>query len=556
MTSWFYKQFNILKTASLLAMVVLLAACDKSEPLQNLGLLSSPTGYAKLEANFCTNPPDPAQQKLKYLFILDHSSSNKPGFPIAPTDATNTDSDGSRRYGPMADFVRNLVPDPNNITSFALIDFNDDARQIGMLTGFESTQSIFLNTVITDWVGGGTQINPSPYDNGYTNYQDALNLAKQIITDDASDESSDPNNKIKSSYQIIFVSDGVPTIRSNDGGTYTQTFSSNISPVISDIMDLKIDPKLQDYISGITLNTAYYYDITPLDTARDLLQNMANSGNGRYLEFASGENILYQQFAPPSRMIRNQLVEVFIDNMSAVWWDDGRFYGDTDGDGLPDFIEMQVGSDSAIKDTDGNGVSDLVEFRAKGFPCDDTNCLPANRDLYAICDGYSPVVDSANRVTFQSTTNDGLNDCEKFLIHASRFNFTSSDNFIPDQLALRNTISLIPGTANSAKADPFADGVTNYDKLKLGLPIQISQRLMNFDFKTRHTNLVKTSSPSVDIDCYKLNVDHIAIVSNHDVLKLMIVQNGAVIEDKPILSIAGRSLNGSSIVKFSQRDFK
>ena len=80
-------------------------------------------------------------------------------------------------------------------------------------------------------------------------------------------------------------------------------------------------------------------------------------------------------------------------NVNGLWWDDGRFMADTDGDGLPDLIEAQFGSDPSNPDSDGNGVSDFVEYKTKGNPCNDSLCRASKRDPYALCAGYGPVTD-------------------------------------------------------------------------------------------------------------------------------------------------------------------
>lgn len=531
-------------------------AADKLKPLTMA--LDSVYGYGKVDAHFCTLPPSPAKQYLKYLFVLDHSASNQAGFPnsLTPSDVTNTDPQGARRYGPMINFIQGMVPDPNNVTSFSIIDFNDTAYQPGTLSGFDPNSSDFVNVATQDWIGGGTAQQPAPEDKGFTNYQAALQMALQMIKQDAQVLAAGQDQSIKVSYQIIFVSDGVPTVAAPIGSLspiYTQTFGNDIQPVIANLMNLKNDPSLGPYISNINLNTAYYFMNTEVVAAETLLQQMANAGNGLYLQFGSGQNILYQQFAPPSRNVINQLADVFVENVNGVWWDDGRFMLDSDGDGLPDLIEMQYGSNPNLKDSDGNGVSDLVEFRTKGKPCNDPHCLPANRDPYAICSGFNPVQNGA-ATSFAATSNDGLNDCEKFLLGALRSTFNSNGDMIPDFLALKNSIPFIPGSASAAFADPFGDGISNYMKLKEGLPVQVSQKELN-NFTMRAVTLNAEANPSPDISCYHLQVDHVALSGTENRIRVMVVQNGATISNKPFMQTAERSMDGSLSVSFTPGDF-
>lgn len=368
-----------------MSLLVLVSCKETLDPLEVAS--SGIYNYADVDAHFCTSAPAPAQQKLKYMFIVDHSASNKPGVTQDTTDVQNTDADGSRRYGPMISFVNNLTVDAKTTPYFGLISFNDTAIQATGLAGFTSDLTSFVQIAKNDWIGGGTAALPSPQDSGFTNYQSALNLAYQLIKQDAQSEAAVQNGAIVTSvYQIIFVSDGVPTILASGSTLYTQQFTTDLQPVISDLLALKSNVTLGPYIANVSLNTAYYFNTTDGANASavSLLQKMADAGNGLFEQFGTGQQILYQAFAPASRSVINNLLDVYVENENAVWWDNGAFMLDSDGDGLPDAIEIQFGSDRFTADSDGNGVSDLVEYRTKGKPCNGVNCAVADRDPYAM----------------------------------------------------------------------------------------------------------------------------------------------------------------------------
>jgi len=549
---------SLLVQASVLCALTTTACKDESlVPVERI--MSGVYNYGTVDARFCLSTPTPAHQKLKYLFVVDHSASNKPGVTIDLTDVQNTDPTGGRRYGPMINFVKNLNPDPNTSTSFGIIDFNDTATQPTGLNGFEPDLTTFVNIATTDWIGGGTANSPSPADSGFTNYQAALSLAQQVIAKDAQAESVLQSKPIVSVvYQIVFVSDGAPTILATGGSTlYTQQFTADLQPVISKIMDLKNNPTLSPFIAGISLNTAYYFNTAqaPNANAVTLLQQMANAGSGLFIQFASGQQILYQQFAPPSRNVLNELADVFVENENGVWWDNGQFMLDSDGDGLPDLIEQQFGSNPNLKDSDGNGVSDLVEYRTKGHPCNSATCAPSGRDTYAICAGFSPTKDASGNVSFASSANDGLNDCEKYLLSGNPQSFNSNGDLIPDFFSLKNTIPIQPGNSNVALADPFGDGITNYDKVKLGLPIQVSNKQLSA-FDARTSTLV-TESSTGGINCYHLTVENVALASPQDKIKVYVVQNNSLIQNKAFLMTAEKTMNDQGrTANFVAGDFK
>ena len=125
-------------------------------------------------------------------------------------------------------------------------------------------------------------------------------------------------------------------------------------------------------------------------------------------------------------------------------------------------------------------MSDLVEYRMTGHPCQDANCNPANRNPYSFCDGLSPSVDGNGNITYPDTDDDGLNDCEEFLLKSDRTNFDSNGDFIPDFLQFKANIPFIAGTT-SATAMPMGDGMTNYAKMKGGYPLAVPYTtLLNF----------------------------------------------------------------------------
>jgi hypothetical protein len=543
--------------------------------------------YATVDAQFCTLEPEEAKQKIKYLFILDHSASNQPlfGSPLVPNDDNTTDPTGAHRYGPLVQFIQNLVPDPNNLTSFALIDFNDVAYAPGFpgnygtidptnptaqvtTQTFDSDPNDFLNNyVIKDWEGCynttgnlvnpclGTALNPQPLDQGFTNYQLALAAAQNLIFYDLKLESTSlVTPPVKIQYQIVFVTDGYPVVQTSGGQLYNQTFSTDLQFVLNNIIGYENDPTYGPLISGISINTAYYY---PLGSTADLtdealLAQMAL--NGQHEVFANGQNIVYQTFAPAVRNVKYDLSDVWVENPNAVWWDNGQLMMDTDGDGIPDNIETQLGSNPALQDSDGNGVSDLVEYRTKGKACNAPGCAQSGRDPYAICDGLTPTVDAYGNVTFPQTAGDGLNDCEKLVLNGVQGQFDSNGDFLPDLMEFK---SLLPFVANASGAflNPFGDPNDNYTKLKLGLPVSISQAKV-LDFKTRQVSLEHIASSTSDNQCYHLIAKQVAVLNGGNTIKISVIQNTAVIDDKPVLQTAVRTLDGpSSSIYFVPSDF-
>jgi hypothetical protein len=548
-----------IKSFSVMCASALLVSCAKEKlvPLTDFIRLD----YVNVKANFCTTAPAPSLQKVKYIFVIDHSQSNQGDF-----DNAGTDMDASRRYGPMIDFAVNNQTDPNNINSFSLIDFNDAAYQPGPSeldcdpktpgqrdSGFDyqycrvgMDSAKFAEVARADGIGTGTEDAPQPRDLGFTDYVKALESVERLIKNDAKLEvGSRP--LIKSTYKIIFVSDGIPRIST----TEVRDFDTEIKPLIDGINQIADDPLLGDYISGIQLNTVYYHLDSDHD-ALELLQKMAIAGNGQSQDFGAGQSILYQVFAPPVKNLKNKLVDVFVENKNAVWWDNGVFMKNEPGDGLPDSIKEIASSGPLLADSDLNGVNDLVEFRTKG-PCTNGECTFMQSDDYALCDGYD--LDPTATRQFRSTAKDGFNDCEKRVLGAELDTFDSNGDFIPDFLEFKNQLAFIKGT-NETYLTPFNDGMNNYMKIKSGLPKSIALGKVPADFRVRKLSLVHVDSPDPLLDCYELNVNDVATLTPNDTIRVWMVQNAGIVEDNPFLRTAEKNLAGNPQIIFTNEDFK
>jgi hypothetical protein len=544
------KPMKTFTSAGFLLMAIL-SSC-RSDTLIPLGHEAPATlRHLDVEANFCTSPRTPAIQKIKYLFIIDHSQSNKhTSTSTVPGDTTNTDPDGRRRYGQLLHFLRDLADHPNQqYTSFSAIKFNDNVQEIP----FTNNRENFITLLRQSWIGSGTESQPSPVDNGFTNYMAALNTAFGMLEEDAEEEAKDESeNPPAIQYQLIFVSDGIPVVQ-NGTQTLTQTIAQ-LGPIIDALMNLKNNVDFGHRITGIAINTVYYYRDSPIPAAQDLLRQMSDRGTGQYLEVSGSNPVSYQSFAPPVRNVRANLSDVWIENENTVAWEDGRILPDFDGDGLPDPIEGSQASNYAQSDSDGNGVSDLVEYRLTGSPCKSSGCAPSGRETFSICDGYLLGQGPQGSVRFKSSSKDGLNDCEKWVLGATVSSFDSNGDFIPDLLALKNSIPYIPGTSG-AHLNPYGEPMNLYTKLKLGFPIGMDSRNLP-GFKSQENRLLHKVATS-DQDCYTYSAKNVAVLRVGDRIRVSIIENESVIGNKPTLRVASKVWSGGvPRVRFDATDFE
>src|SRR5690606_32942007 len=81
------------------------------------------------------------------------------------------------------------------------------------------------------------------------------------------------------------------------------------------------------------------------------------------------------------------------------------YYGDRDGDGLLDIIELSIGTDPDRVDTDGDGLSDWQEYTEHGTdplnPDTDGDGIP---DFVEVVSGSDPLDSGDGRIAIQFIT--------------------------------------------------------------------------------------------------------------------------------------------------------
>ncbi len=527
------KNYNIYKTYKIifltLAVSYFLVGCSDKNliPLKYFSLFKNTD--AELKINFCSLDADAVKAKLKFIFIIDKSSSNCDG-GHSLKDYPPTDQNGNRRYLPLEEFISNASTDET--VYYSLINFSTSAS---VVRNFTNNKESFLQTILSEHHRNGGIPSGTPVDGGFTDFLAALDKAKNLIQQDINSTISLEQNqriKTKSHYVIFFISDGAPRVRS--GSQIIMQNPSTIRNIVDSIISLEQTYKL--WVGSITLHTGYYFEEND-PQAQNLMSDMAIiNGHGEFYSFSAGQAIDFTKFAVPVRNIRRNLTDVFISNTNTVW-EAAYLKLDSDGDTISDETEILLGSNPALYDSDLNGVSDGVEYRLNGKPCKDVQCDPKYAFKYEKCrNDFNPQIGTKGEVIYKDKDSDGLNECEESseLLGSSDEMFDTSEQWIPDFLAFKNNISLLRNVYDAHSDNDF-DGITNYMEIKLNTPPRFDNRLISFLKSYKYE--IKMESSDERRDCYSLEVSNISVIGEKNLLKIYILENTAVIDTEKFLRI-------------------
>ncbi|MBC7385281.1 MAG: VWA domain-containing protein [Cryobacterium sp.] len=493
----------------------------------------------QINVNFCTTPASTVQSNLKYLFIIDNSTSNRTNYklkytldalgnsvasPQCPIDTgtTNqyaTDPTRSRRYQALQDFMTSIEADPARANDpsryYGLIEFSTQATVRSAGGGsFVQNPTAFKNLITQRYQASSTP--GSGVDDGTTDYLAALSLAKSVIQSDIQAAKNTMPAK-SSAYVIVFISDGFPipgagllcqngtAIYLDQNGLQIQPQSpTQIKQMVQSIVALESETEYVDLISMFTGYMKVNGNEDP--GARTLLKDMAIVGKGGAYEFGNGQSVDFNLFTLPPRMLRHELGEVFVRNMNSVWWPGEREQLlDSDADGIPDKIERQLGLNPFSRDSNGNGISDLVEYlHPTGQSC--AGVVNPNGDD----DG------------------DGLTNCEETYLGNSTGikNFDTNGNLIPDGLEFASNLDFIH-SPNGDQSDFDFDGLTNRTEIKLGLPPTMDNHLFQNLVPLRYETIIRSQT---DLQtCYTIKVHGIKRMTSTDLIHVDIIERSPAI---------------------------
>jgi len=462
-------------------------ACTDADIFETPGLgKGQQDNKMRVKGGFCTEHPDELKFPVKIMFIIDCSQS------MIVTDPPPSPNEYPGRVGAVWEVIQKFRHDPG--VEFAMLRFEAAANVatqrdtngdgIADMFGFVNDLAALLRALNSLVAAGGN-----------TSYQAALGLAEATLAMDMSQSSVDERARTK--YVVIFLSDGLPYPMDFDDEVNTP---DSIRRALTEMMNL---PKRFD-VNDFTFHTAYLSVNTPdyvKQQAEDLLKSMANIGGGTYRNFENGEeiNFLDIDYTSIKRMYSLKDGAFMVSNTNAhpAWTKSESI--DTDGDGLVDLLEQEIGTSIGMIDTDGDGFNDLLEYklRRSGFDPldpDDADC--------------SLALDRLDR------DGDGLLDCEERFIGTSPDLFDTDADGVPDPVEFRSGTNPVWGDSDvdmdfdgsrngnevAWHTNPTQNDAAQFSKLAYRYSLQklagVFESRLCYEFKVENITLVGTPERS------------------------------------------------------------
>lgn len=437
------------------------------EPQQKWGFVPKPGETIRYQVGdvFCTNPSKELTVPFKLLIIIDYSGS------------MDTSDPQGLRIQAVAELVNTYANDPSVYFGFLRFggtifpveglgkDFTNDPLRIQ-----QSLQILAANNTVPD---------------GQTNYQASLEWAWEAIDEDMKQPNQIPGTR----YGILFVTDGRPNVP--EGGNADQALAAN-------------RPKVRDRITGCDgwkahqpletmiewLNTYFINVGGPDPLATQLLSDMAqgnsmdpcgqdNWGHGEFFEVANAGDLNFQLDLPTLRKVFvNRSGFAFLHHHLRASYKDGEMVmaRDSDGDGLPDFIESREtnpmdlhDSSMFMADTDGDGITDLVEY-ALGMASNDPAPLTIyDRPPYDTELGQHGMILQLGKIEVHEfdKDGDGLTDAEEDFIGTDNRLVDTDRDGVSDYVELR--YGLNPNDPTDAALDGDGDGFDSKAEIEMGM---------------------------------------------------------------------------------------
>ena len=366
-----------------------------------------------ISANLCTE--DPGQRAFPIRVIL----------AVGVSGGMQAADPGGRR----ADAVQQVMSRFSSLDNyeFAVVRYGQGARD---LTGCFTRDS----TTLAEAAAGLRSSDPGQVRDVAAALQASENCIDEHIFSHSVGEIS------RTSYIVVLVAAGSPFPLGNEAGA---ALSGRVRRMRDEALELGA--------AGFRMHTVLIKPEDPLlaNRAEGIYKDMSLAGGGAFIEFLSALELTLMTIDLSTSQTRFAKKQIVVTNANGITTPE-LVVRDSDGDGISDADESDLGTNALDPDSDGDCVGDKVEMLHKAGGQD-----PIVPDMPGTCEAMDePCADRDN---------DGLTNCEEAVLGTDMTVFDSDADGLPDRVELQCDTNPMH---NDTFEDYDFDGVTNGEECR------------------------------------------------------------------------------------------
>lgn len=288
-------------------------------------------------------------------------------------------------------------------------------------------------------------------------YSAGLELVQSIVEGDLA--SLKPGEKSRTQYTVILMAGGPPdplkcasdccdcADDDCDCNTCDLSFSCTQELLRTEITDLR-EKVEKEGAAAFSLHVLHLEGNGSDENTAAMLKDAAFAGNGRYEKFNSADSITLDRIGLSRVSSLFQIKTLMATNANVLPNAENPIV-DSDGDGIGDGEELDMGTNPLAKDTDGDGIGDYIEWLISFDPL--------------VVDADIPLCVTLEGPPFRDEDGDRLNDCEELLLGTEpTLPDTDGDGIIDWVEVVLGTDYLLPDSLK----DPDRDGSDNWEECR------------------------------------------------------------------------------------------
>ena len=465
---------------------LVLASCASCTPT-DLRLEKLNTSIS-LQGQFCTEDPSQSVVQTKVLVVAEVSASMATSDPMSAR---------VQLLLQLHDHYREMETIQFGLIRFAA-GFGVPTAQVCSYADVPCTTEVsFVESAFTrDEISLQKAANSLKVAQGSAPFAQTLQLVHRVLQ---SEIELDSVMASQTSYKVIFLADG-PACPEEEFEPILEQVRS-----IRQLADLSLG-SLAFHAGLFALHASAEQGCDSTSLGEQLLTSMTGQGGGQVHKFESQDDLSLVPFVQGQVEQMYELVNISVENRNARLMSyQGRvtLVADSDGDGLTDEEEIQLGTSPSSADTDNDGCGDRLEAYKDGF--DPLKAGTLSEPAHCFCF-------AAERTT--DTDGDGLTDCEEYFIGTSKRDYDSDGDLLPDGLEHRGGSD--PTKFQFGLHDADGDGVLDWDEAWLHRRPDVDEEQLDSDVaaKYEYTYQIEQIGPIQNgVTCYRFEVSNISVLA-------------------------------------------